>query len=130
MADYGLDLYGNAIIVNTDFAEANPEIVKGFLGAVAEGWKAAISDPDAAIASLMERNPAADAELEKRRLQLAVDANVLTEAVMEGGMGLVDPARMGRALEQLGQTYEFQAPPEASLYFTDAYLPAGGFAMK
>src|SRR6056297_1179174 len=30
MADYGLELYGNAIIVNTDFAQDNPELVTGF----------------------------------------------------------------------------------------------------
>jgi NitT/TauT family transport system substrate-binding protein len=26
-------------------------------------------------------------------------------------------------------TYEFQNEPDAALYFTDAYLPAGGFAL-
>jgi len=57
MADYGVDLYGNAVIVNTDFAEANPESVTGFLTAIAMGWSAAIDDPDAAIASLLERKP-------------------------------------------------------------------------
>ena len=74
MADYGLDLYGNAIIVNTDFAAENGELVTGFLGAVAKGWASAIADPAPAIASLVERNPAADADLETRRLQLAIEA--------------------------------------------------------
>ena len=37
MANYGLELYGNAIIVNTDYADANPEIIKGFLNAVSKG---------------------------------------------------------------------------------------------
>lgn len=124
MADYGLELYGNAIIANTDFAAANPEIVTGFLTAVAAGWKDAIAEPAKAIESLVERNPAADAALEERRLQLAIDANVLTDAVEANGMGAVDSARMATALEQLAETYEFQNAPDASLYFTDAYLPA------
>ncbi|MEO1779517.1 MAG: ABC transporter substrate-binding protein [Pseudomonadota bacterium] len=129
MADYGLELYGNAIIVNTDFAAANPEIVTGFLTAVAAGWKDAIADPKAAIASLIERNPAADAALEQRRLQLAIDANVLTDAVAQEGMGGVDAARMEAALAQLAETYAFQNAPDASLYFTDAYLPAADARM-
>ncbi|WP_299694325.1 ABC transporter substrate-binding protein [uncultured Tateyamaria sp.] len=129
MADYGLELYGNAIIVNTDFASANPEIVTGFLTAIAAGWKDAIANPEAAIASLIERNPAADAALEQRRLQLAIDANVLTDAVAEAGMGGVDATRMEAALAQLAQTYEFQNTPDASLYFTDAYLPAADARM-
>ncbi|MEX0369325.1 MAG: ABC transporter substrate-binding protein [Tateyamaria sp.] len=129
MADYGLELYGNAIIANTDFAAANPEVVTGFLTAVAGGWKDAIADPAKAIESLVERNPAADAALEERRLQLAIDANVLTDAVATNGMGAVDAARMDAALAQLGETYEFQNAPDASLYFTDAYLPAADARM-
>ena len=124
MADYGLELYGNAIIANTDFAAANPEVVTGFLTAVAAGWKDAIADPAKTIESLVERNPAADAALEQRRLQLAIDANVLTDAVAANGMGAVDAARMEAALAQLAETYTFQNAPDASLYFTDAYLPA------
>ena len=129
MADHGVDLYGNAIIVNTDFAEANPEIVKGFVAAVGEGWKAAIADPAAATESLMRRNPAADGDLEQRRLQLAVDANVLTDHVRENGMGAIDAERMASAIEQIRLTYEFENEPDAGLYFDDAYLPDGGIAL-
>lgn len=130
MADYGVDLYGNAIIVNTEFAEANPEIVKGFLAAVAKGWTAAMADPADAIASLIARNPAADAALEERRLMLAAEANVATEYAMTQGFGTIDPARLDSALAQIALTYEFNAAPDAALYFTDAYLPEGGFSLK
>jgi len=130
MADYGVDLYGNAIIVNTDFAAENPEIIEGFLEAVAMGWTDAIADPEAATVSLMERNPAADAELEQRRLQLSIDANVVTDYTMANGMGDIDAERMARALEQIALTYEFENAPDASLYFSDAYLPEGGFSLN
>jgi len=130
MADHGVDLYGNAIIVNTDFAEANPELVEGFLEAVGKGWAAAIADPAAATASLMERNPAADAELEQRRLQLAIDANVMTDHALENGMGGIDADRMDNAIEQIRLTYTFENEPDAGLYFSDAYLPEGGFALR
>ena len=45
MADHGLKLYGNAIIVNTEYANANIGTVKAFLKAVGAGWKDAIADP-------------------------------------------------------------------------------------
>lgn len=130
MADHGLDLYGNAIIVNTDFAAENPDAVRGFVAAVGQGWKDAIADPEAAVAQLLERNPAGDAALETRRLQLALEANVVTPYVLENGMGGIDPDRMARALEQIKETYEFQNEPDAALYFTDAYLPEGGVALN
>ena len=37
MADYGVNLYGNAIIVNPKFAAEKPEAVKGFLRAFVKG---------------------------------------------------------------------------------------------
>ncbi|MCG3269561.1 ABC transporter substrate-binding protein [Yoonia sp. I 8.24] len=129
MADYGVDLYGNAIIVNTDFAEANPEAVTAFLGAVAMGWTDAIATPDVAIEALMERNPAADAALETERLQMAIDANVLTDYVIENGMGGIDTDRMANAIEQTKSVYEFVNDPDPVLYFDPSYLPTDGSLM-
>lgn len=129
MADYGVDLYGNAIIVNTDFAANNPERVTAFLGAVAMGWKDAIAMPDAAIAALMDRNPAADADLEAERLQMAIDANVLTDFVIANGMGSIDSDRMMSAIEQTKSVYEFQTEPDASIFFDPSFLPTDGSLM-
>ena len=72
---------------------------------------------------------AADAALEQRRLELALEANVLTDAVKANGFGVVDPARLAASLDQIATTYTFTTPPDAALYFTDAYLPAGGFKL-
>ena len=130
MADHGLQLYGNAIIVNTDFAAENPDVVRGFIAALGAGWQDAIADPEAAVAQLLERNPAGDLALETRRLQLALDANVMTPYVMENGMGNVDAGRFATAIEQLGETFEFQTTPDASLYFTGEYLPDGNIALN
>ncbi|MEM9761822.1 MAG: ABC transporter substrate-binding protein [Pseudomonadota bacterium] len=124
MADHGVELYGNAIIVNTDFAAANPDAVTGFLTGIAKGWKRAIEAPDVAIASLLKRNPAADAALEERRLLLAAEANVLTDHVRANGMGTIDPARFAAAIEQTKTVYEFQSEPDPAVIFDPSYLPA------
>ncbi len=129
MADNGVALYGNAIIVNTDFAAGNPELVTGFLTAVAKGWKASIADPAKAIESLIARNPAADAGLETERLQMAIDANVLTDWVKANGLGGIDADRMARAIEQTRSVYEFATEPDAALYFDAGYLPGDGSLM-
>lgn len=130
MADHGLQLYGNAILVNTDWAAENGETVEKFLRAVAKGWQDVMADPAMGIEALIKRNPAADPALEQERLAMAIEQNVATEYVMANGMGGIDAARMDAALVQLAKTYEFQGEPDASLYFTDAYLPEGGFALK
>jgi len=130
MSDYGVALYGNAVIVNTDFAKANPAVVTGFIKAVAAGWKDAVADPAAAIESLVKRNPAADAALETERLKMSIDANVLTDFVKEKGLGGIDADRMAKAIEQTKSVYEFKTAPDAALYFDSSYLPAGGLMLQ
>ena len=130
MADHGLKLYGNAIIVNTDYAAKNRSVVKSFLKAVGEGWKAAIASPAEAIKSLKKRNPAASAELEEKRLKLAIEANVLTDYVKKNGMGMIDTARFAASINQLSETYKYKNKPQAKMYFTNSYLPASGFPLK
>ena len=129
MADHGVDLYGNVIIVNTDFAEANPDAVTAFLEAVAKGVLDTIADPEAAVQAIVPFNPAMDVELELRRLELALRDNIVTDWVMENGMGIIDDARFANSIEQIRLTYEYQTEPDASLYFTDAFLPEGGFKL-
>ena len=123
MADHGVDLYGNAIIVNTDWAAENPDAVTGFLRAVAAGWRDVIADPAMGAQAVIDRNPAGDVELEQRRLQLAIDANVATDWAMENGIGGIDDARFANSLEQLRQTYEFQNDPDPAAIFDPQYLP-------
>ncbi|QYK43386.1 MAG: ABC transporter substrate-binding protein [Paracoccaceae bacterium] len=129
MADHGVALYGNAIIANAEYAAQNPAVIEGFLRAVAKGWKDAIASPDAAVDALIKRNPAADKALETERLAMSVADNVLTDHVKANGMGGVDPARMATAIEQTKTVYEFKTEPDASKYFTDAYLPKDGSLM-
>ncbi len=130
MADHGLKLYGNAIIVNTDFASSNAKVIKSFLGAVGKGWKDAVSNPSSAIEALVKRNPAADKNLEERRFNLALSGNVMTDYVLKNGMGNIDKARFEAAIAQLSETYKYKNKPDSKLYFTDAYLPKGGFKLK
>ncbi|MBW7920705.1 MAG: ABC transporter substrate-binding protein [Rubellimicrobium sp.] len=129
MADYGLDLYGNLFIVNTDFAAANPEMVTGFLRAVAHGVQDAIDDPASAIAAMQPFNPAMDTELEQRRLELALRDNIVTDWVREHGLGNIDEARFANSLQQIAVTYDFENEIDPSLYFDGSYLPDDGSLM-
>ncbi len=106
------------------------KIVEGFLKATAAGWKDAIANTSSAAEALIKRNPAADSKLEERRLILALEANVLTDYVLSNGMGTIDSERMDKAINQLGETYDYVNKPNATLYFTDEFLPVGGFLLK
>ena len=105
-------------------------IQKAFYSPVGKGWKNAVSNPSSAIDSLVKRNPAADKNLEERRFNLALSGNVMTDYVLKNGMGNIDKARFEAAIAQLSETYKYKTKPNAKLYFTDAYLPKGGFKLK
>jgi NitT/TauT family transport system substrate-binding protein len=124
MADYGLELYGSAIIVNSKFAADKPEAVKAFLRAYVQGLRAANRDVPAAINSVLQRNTALNRELEQERLTLALRDNVLTPEVRQTGLGGIDAARFERAIEQIAMTFSFKNKAKAADAFDSAFLPA------
>ena len=81
MADYGVNLYGNTIIVNPKFAAEKPEAVKGFLRAFVKGLRDTVANPATAVESVIKRNDVAKKEVELERLQLALKDNILTDEV-------------------------------------------------
>ena len=57
MADHGLALCGNAIMVNPDYARANPKIVVGFVRATIQGVLDTIGNPEAVTKSGRDFQP-------------------------------------------------------------------------
>lgn len=124
MADHGLKLYGNTLIVNPEYAEKNPDVVKSFIKATIKGWKYTIEHPDQAIKSVMAKNEIAKEAVELERLQMCINDNVVTDEVKAKGFGGVDYGRLSESIEQIGFTYDFKNKPTAESVFTEAYLPA------
>jgi NitT/TauT family transport system substrate-binding protein len=123
MADYGLNLYGNAIIVNPKLASEKPEAVKAFLRAFLKGLKDSVRDPARAIESVLRRNDLAKKDTEIERLRMAIRDNILTPEVKANGYGGVDPARLQTAIDQIAQTYKFKSKLGPADIFDDGFLP-------
>ncbi len=123
LTDNGLDLYGNAIIVNPDFAAENPEAVTAFLAATIKGLKDAIANPAAGAAAVVARNDVARPEIEQERLKMAIRDNFITDEVRTNGFGAIDEARFARSIEQIADTYEFQTEVTVADVFTSEFLP-------
>jgi NitT/TauT family transport system substrate-binding protein len=124
MADHGVNLYGNAIIVNPKFAAEKPEAVKGFLRAFVKGLKDTIKDPSVAVDSVIKRNDVAKKPIELERLRMALKDNILTEEVKAEGFGGVNADRLAKSIDQIALTYEFKnGKPKASDAFDASFLP-------
>jgi NitT/TauT family transport system substrate-binding protein len=123
MSDYGLVLYGNAIMVNPDFAKANPKAVSGFVKATIKGVRDTAKDPDSAIKSVMKRNETGDEKIELDRLKMALKDNMITSWVRANGIGGVDMKRLEASIDQIAVTYDFKVKPKAEDIFTAEFLP-------
>lgn len=122
-ADHGLELYGNAVLVNEDFAAANPEAVTGFLKALAKGYADAVADPAAGAAAIIAVNEVLDPAIEQERLQMAIDMNIKTPYVVENGMGGVDMDKLAASIETLKVSMGLAGNVTAADVFDPQYLP-------
>ena len=123
MRDWGLDLYGNGIVANPDFMRFSPKAVAGFVRGTIRGIQETLRDPDAAIESVMKRNPIAKRDVELERLKLSLERNFVTPDVRKNGLGAVDTGRLERSIEQIGLTFQYTNKPKAADIFTAQYLP-------
>src|SRR5262245_58776866 len=78
--DYGMDVYGNGIIVSPQMAQ-NDKAVQGFIRATVKGWKDVIADPKAGLAAAKKRDPLIDEALELERLEISLQNNIFTPFV-------------------------------------------------
>jgi NitT/TauT family transport system substrate-binding protein len=123
MADYGVNLYGQAIIVNPKFAAGNPNAVKGFLSAYLRGLKTTVASPASAIEFVLERTDTEMKKLELERLQMVIRQNIVTPEVKANGYGGIDGERFARAVDQLALTYKFKEKPKLDDVFDASFMP-------
>jgi NitT/TauT family transport system substrate-binding protein len=121
---YGVKLYGNAIIVGEEFLKKNPDAVKRFLKAFSKGMKDVIADPKAAVATVKARDGLINEALELRRLQLALDATVLTADARAEGFGNALGPRLSLMASQVSDSFNTKERIDPAAVWTDAYLPS------
>lgn len=122
-SDFGLALYGNAIISTKGYLDANPEVAKAFLRALSRAWRDTVAEPKAAIEILKSLNPNIDAALELRRLEQILFLNYVTAEVKQIGFGQVVPDRLSRNIDIVARGFNLAQKPLPNQVFIDAYLP-------
>ncbi len=124
MSDYGVQLYGNVVMVSPRFMADNPEGVRKFLRAMMKGVKDVVKSPESTVDSVIKRNDVAKKEVEAERLKMTIDMNVVTPWVKANGFGGIDATRWNAAVEQIGLTFQFKDKAKAGAAFVDTFLPA------
>jgi NitT/TauT family transport system substrate-binding protein len=122
--EYGLDFYGNGILVKQDFMTKNPEAIKSFLKAYFRGMQEVVKDPSAALDLVIstDQSKLMDREAEKLRLKLAIERMYVTPEVEAAGFGGADMKRLEKSIAQTVEGFNLK-PATVADVFTDKFLP-------
>ncbi len=123
-SDYGLPLYGNGIMTSPALLEKEPALVRGFLRAFVRAMKDSITNPTEAVSFVKKRDPLVNEDIEKERLLLAIQSNILTRDVRANGFGAAKGERLARSIDLLAEAFQFPVKPKWQQVFTDKFLPA------
>jgi NitT/TauT family transport system substrate-binding protein len=121
--DFGVKLYGNAIIASPKILKDNPAAVKAFLSAFARGMKDVIGNPAAAIADVKARDGIINVELETRRLKLAIDTVINSPNAHAEGFGQVNGPRLTLMASQVSEAFATKTRVNPDAVWNGSYLP-------
>ena len=121
--DYGVKLYGNAIIVSPKLLAEKPQVVKAFLSAFAKGAKEVIANPAQGIESVKARDGIVDSKLETRRLQLAIDTVINSADARADGFGAVNAGRLSLMASQVSDAFNTKTRVSPEAVWSAALLP-------
>lgn len=121
--DYGLDVYGNAILASRAALRDKADLVRKFVAASARGWREAIADPQGTIMAMRKFNEVAPLENETERLAWVGRRLIAPPATKEQGIGYYDKARLALNLKQISQAFGLDKVLAVEDIYDDRFLP-------
>ena len=121
---FGVKLYGNAIIASPKFIKEKPEQLKAFLRAFTKGAKEVIANPAAAIEHVKARDGIVNVPLETRRLQLAIDTVINSPDARAEGFGQLRPGRLSLMASQVSDAFNTKTRVNADDVWNASFLPS------
>jgi NitT/TauT family transport system substrate-binding protein len=121
-ADFGLEAYGNALIVNPTTLRDKPEMVRRFVAATLKGMAYAFDHPDEAIATLRKSNPEVDAGAAMDELVTLKEMDT-TAGVRKSGLGTIDVVRLEKTRDIVTEALSLKRKVAVEDIYAPGYLP-------
>jgi NitT/TauT family transport system substrate-binding protein len=122
-ADYGLKVYGNAVIVSKALADSKPDVVRRFDLALINSLRDTMKKPEIVAPLLKKRDPTILESAETERFEIVNRDFILTPYVKEHGFGDIDQARMEQGIDQVTEALQLPRKPRVEEVFTSKFLP-------
>ncbi|MBD7960993.1 ABC transporter substrate-binding protein [Comamonas avium] len=123
-ADHGVKHYGNVIIASPKLIKENPEAIKQFLAAFSKGAKEVMANPGASIEYVKARDGIANAALETRRLQLAIDTVVASADARKEGFGKLESGRLSLMASEVSDAFGTKTRIDPAAVWNASFLPS------
>jgi NitT/TauT family transport system substrate-binding protein len=121
---FGVKLYGNAIIASPKLIKENPAAIKAFLQAFTKGVRDVMAQPAAAIEDVKARDGIINSALELRRLNMAFDTAINTPNARAEGFGNTTPPRLSLMASQVSDAFATKTRVNPDAVWNGSFLPS------
>jgi NitT/TauT family transport system substrate-binding protein len=123
MADHGVDVYSNGVMVSRELATKRPEAVRGLVRAINRSFHEIAANPTLAIDAALKRDGLLSRDVERDRYNITMQHLVNTPEVREIGVGDMRSDRLARSLKQVGDSFQLARVPTEAEVFNRSFLP-------
>lgn len=92
-ADYGFNIYANAVVTHEDTIKQNPDLARRFVKAAMRGLDYAVKNPDEALKTLLKYAPENKPNIAAEEWKVAADL-IMTDEAKANGVGYMDPKKV------------------------------------
>ncbi len=119
--DYGINPYGNSIIVNGEFLAEHPEAVKKFVAVTQRAFATCVETPEPCIEALVAANTGLKKENELENWGLVVEL-MTDETAKTKGLGYFEPERLASDYDLVETYFDVEQPFDVHEAVTNDYL--------
>lgn len=121
-ADFGMNTYGNGIIVSEKTIKENPGLVKRFVEATYKGIAWSVENPEEAVKIFIKHNPAISPDLARKHFDIAVE-HLLTPTARHEGIGHMTRDRMVFTNDLITEHMNLPKKTPVEDVYTNEFLP-------
>lgn len=119
--EYGINPYGNSIIVNNEFLAEHEDAVRSFVEVTQRAFRTCVETPEPCIDALVAANTGLQKENELQNWALVVEL-MTDETSTTKGLGYFEPERLKSDYELTETYFELEQPFDVSEAVTNEYL--------
>lgn len=125
LSEYGLPIYGVAIMTTQQMIDQHSNQVKEFVTATMQSLLASVRHPTDAVASLVKYNPQLTASGQLADFESFI-SNTLPPGINQTSnaltLGWIDSQKMNSTMSVIAQAYGISNPPPASTLYTEKFV--------